>query len=181
MATRRVRPTVASKYVQPLKLRMHNKAVVTLGVDYNSILFTKNHQKGDWRKPDIVLFAKFNSTAFQGINFLASISAEDDFIFSLASCTFKIYSVKPETNWVPVLLHTVNGTQSQKRWTATLTQSDIGATEVDGDNVFLIEALLVKWNTTFKKRVYLNHLGIFDNLTRLKQTSDLLLVTKLDD
>jgi hypothetical protein len=181
MSARRIRFTLNNKYTQPLKIRMANKIVLTLGADYNSILFTKRHKGYDLQNPNIVLTAKFNSTAFEGVNILAFMENADGYIYSIGSCVFKIYSVNPQTNWVPILLYTATATQNQKRWLTTLTQANIGSTELNGDNSFLIEATLAKWGRTFKKRVYLNHLGIFDNLTRLKQQSDLLLISKLDD
>jgi hypothetical protein len=45
----------------------------------------------------------------------------------------------------------------------------------------MIEATIIRLGLTYRERVYLNHLGIFDSVTRLKRDVDFLSISKKDE
>jgi hypothetical protein len=45
----------------------------------------------------------------------------------------------------------------------------------------MIQATIVRLGITYRDRIYVNHLGIFDNVTRLRGDVEFLEVTKKDE
>jgi len=180
MATRRIRATVNNKYVQPLKMRMDRKLVVSANNDYTSILFTKKHKGFDLRSLVTKVWAKFNTDTFDGIQLVANLYKQNDVLTSSASCVFKIYNISTDQNWTQTLIYTTNGTYNGN-WIATVTQANLGSVDLDGEPTLKIEAVITSQGKEFKSSVYVNHLGIYDSLFRLKQEVEFLSITKKDE
>ncbi len=183
MATRRIRSTINNRYIQPLKLMVGRKIVLTMGADYNSVLFTKKHKAknaSDYYKTKV--WAKFNGVNFDGIHMVANLLAPNDKVANSASCVFKVYYVDPSDNWNQTLVYTTPGTLSNKKWIASATQANLGpSTELDGERSLMIEATIMRLGKEYKSSVYVNHLGIYDSLFRLKEEVEFLFITKKDE
>ena len=184
MSTRRIRATINSSYVQPLKLATGRKLVLTPSAHYNSVLFTKKHKSGTLTDSitKAKLWAKFDGTNFDGVHLVAYLSKDDVSPIASGSCTFRVYYVTDTSTWTDTLIHTVAGTLTSGKWTAAPTQVDLGVSnELDGERTLRIEAELTRLGKTYKTSVYVNHLGIFDSLFRLKQEVEFLDITKQDE
>lgn len=181
MASRRIKSTVNNNYTQPLKLRMGRKLVLTPNCSYNSVLYTVKHRGFQKSDEKINSWAKFNTNTFDGIQLIAWLENTESNITPSANCVFKIYYVDVNNNWSQSLIHTVNGTLNGNQWTAAPTQADLGlSNELDGERTLMIEVSLTKWNRVFNKRFYVNHLGVYDSIVRLRQEVDFLNITKKD-
>jgi hypothetical protein len=181
MATRRIRSTVNNSYVQPLKLRIGRKIVITPSASYNSILFTQKHRAHSSLLSNVRIWAKFNASAFDGIQMIAWLEDKDKEVTSTASCEFKVYYIDTN-NWNQTLIFTGSGTASGTRWVASPNQAALGLNnDLDGERTLMIEASLTRWGDTYKNTVYVNHLGIYDSFIRLKNDVEFLDITKLDE
>lgn len=184
MANRRIRSTLNNKYVQPLKLATDRKLVITPNCDYNSILFTVKHKSGSNKVINQLLWAKFNSNTFDGINLITGISKENSNRFlNSGSCNFNIYDISLDDNFTETFLYNTVGTAlPDGRFKATATQANLGIlTELDGERTLAIESIITRGTKTYKKKIYLNHLGVYESIFQLRQAVDFLDITKLDE
>jgi hypothetical protein len=182
MATRRIRATVNNKYTQPLKLKTGRKLVVTPAADYNSIVFTKKHKAFDAKTIKAKVWAKFNGINFDGIHMVAGLYAENERRLNSASCSFNVYYVDANQNWNQTLVYTGSASLVGSRWVLPATQANLGSlTELDGERTLMIEATITRLGKEYKSAVYVNHLGIFDSLFRLKEEVEFLSITKKDE
>jgi len=102
-------------------------------------------------------------------------------IASGATCTFKIFRVQPP-NWSEVLIATVNGSVLLNGYFyANPTLASLAPINFFGGDSIMIEATIIRLGVTYRDRVYINHLGIYDNVTRLRQDVEWLDISKLDE
>jgi hypothetical protein len=182
MATRRVRSTVNNSYVQPLKLRMGRKMVITPSASYNSILFTQKHRANNASLDEAKVWAKFNTGSFDGIQLIAWVENKDKNVIASASCEFKVYYIDTTNNWNQTLIFTGSGTASGNRWVASPNQVALGSGNVlDGERTLMIEANVTRWGDTYKNTVYVNHLGVYDSILRLRSDVEFLEISKKDE
>lgn len=98
-----------------------------------------------------------------------------------ASCTFSIYKVV-NPNWSDIYLTTVSGSQLPNQyWYYNLPLSSIPSVELDGSDSIMIEAVITRLSQTYRDRIYINHLGVYDSIVRLKQDIEYLDITKQDE
>lgn len=103
---------------------------------------------------------------------------------SAATCDFRIYRVRDINipQWDDLYLSTVSGTvQSNGYFFADVLLSTITGAQLDGDTTLMIECTLTRSGSTFRDRVYLNHLGVYDSVIRLQKAVDFLDITKQDE
>lgn len=182
MATRRIRATVNNKYVQSLKLKTERKLVLTPAADYNSIVFTKTHRAFDPRSVKLKMWAKFNTQDFDGIHLIAGIYRDSEKGLNSASCLFKVYYVDANQNWGRTLVFSGNAVFQNGQWILPVTQANLGSlTELDGERTFMIEAEITRQKKTYKNRIYVNHLGVYDSIVRLRSDVQFLDLNKLDE
>jgi hypothetical protein len=180
MSTRRIKSTINNKYVQPLKLCVGRKLIITPNVDYNSILFTKKHKaktKSDYNQ---MLWAKFETQNFDGIQLITYLEKDSE-ILAIGSCVFQVYSVSTDSNWSETLITTVNGTFNGNRLVASIPQSSLNPLELDGEITLAIKCTITRQDKTFTKKIYVNHLGVYDSIFRLRQDVEFLDITKVDE
>lgn len=180
MATRRVRSILNDEDVQVLKLGAPNNLVQNLGEEDHQILFSLA------RKPPIYsahAWAKFDSIDFNGLHLMGYIIKNDKDIIHAANCTFRIYEIATANTWAETLLYTAPGVQQvDGRFLLDVTQANLGITDwIDGERTFAVEIELSRFKKKFKKKVYVNHLGVYDSIIRLRQEVDYLFLTKLDE
>jgi len=181
MASRRVKGTNNNTYTQSLKIGICKPLILTSGVDYNSLLFTKKHKACPPNEVDITLWAKFASDTFDGIHLIAFLE-KDNFLLTPGSCTFNIYRVNTDSSWTETFLYSTTGSLSGKKMIASATQANLGATaDLDGELTLAVEALISRAGKSFKRKVYVNHLGVYDSIFRLRQDVEFLDITKVDE
>lgn len=166
---------------QALKLGAPNSLVANHALDEDQqIIFSLA------RKPPTYsaqVWAKFDSVDFDGIHLMGYIVKNDKDVIHAANCTFKVYNVDLSNTWAETLLYTTAGTQQANgSFIADITQANLGvATEIDGERTLAIEIELYRFRKRYKKKVYVNHLGVYDSIVRLRQDVEFLDITKLDE
>jgi hypothetical protein len=160
---------------------MGRKMIITPSASYNSILFTQKHRAYNASLDEVKVWAKFNTSSFDGIQLIAWMENKDKNVISSASCEFKVYYIDTTNNWNQTLIFTGSGTASGTRWVASPDQAALGPNNaLDGERTLMIEANLTRWGDTYKNTVYVNHLGIYDSFIRLKNDVEFLDITKKD-
>lgn len=100
-----------------------------------------------------------------------------------ASIVFKIYRVTDITTpkWEDDLLTTLNGDlQSNNYYFKDINVTALTGTNLDGDTTLMIEGTATRLGVTYRDRIYVNHLGIYENVFRLRQDVDFLDISKKD-
>jgi hypothetical protein len=105
-------------------------------------------------------------------------------IDNAASVLFKIYKVTDVTSpkWDDQYITSVSGAfQSNNYWFADILVSALTGTSLDGDTTLMIEGISVRSGVTFRDRVYVNHLGVYESIIRLRNDVVFLNLTKQDE
>ncbi len=125
--------------------------------------------------------AKFNEDTFDNIQIIAYLRNIQNFGISGASgCTFKIYRIGAP-NWTETLIATIPGVlQSNNYFYANPNLSSLSPIDFRGGESIMIEATVTRFTEGYTDRIYVNHLGIYDNVTRLRQEVEFLDITKKD-
>lgn len=177
MASRRIKATINNSYVQPLKVCTNNPLVISPSASYNSVLFTKRHKACSLSKnEEVLLWAKFNSNTFDGI-FLNCTLFKNNRTKPVSNVLFKVSSVDITGTWVESELLQTNSLTGK----LTVTSNDLLPTELDGDITLAIEASFSIRNKQYSKKIYVNHLGIYENVFKLRQDVEFLDITKEDE
>ncbi len=132
--------------------------------------------------PIIKIAARFDDDTFTKIKLVSYLyDSRATSIVNAASCTFKIFKVNLP-DWTETLVTTINGTQLTNNYfyinpdTSTLTPLDFF-----GGDTMMVESTIVRLGVTYRDRLYINHLGIYDNVDRLRKDVEFLDITKLDE
>lgn len=125
--------------------------------------------------------AQFNVDNFDGIKVIAYLFEDQTGnVASLATCSFSLYKVI-SPDWQEELINTFTASILPNSYMyKELTLGDLTGVELDGSTTLMIEAVGVRLGEVFRKRIYVNHLGIFDSFLRLKQEVDWLSISKAD-
>lgn len=102
---------------------------------------------------------------------------------SSSGVTFTVYRVSDITNpkWNDTLITTLNGTlQSNSYYFTDINVSALTGTSMDGDTTLMIEGVATRLGVTYRDRIYVNHLGVYESIIRLRQDVDFLNITKKD-
>lgn len=105
-------------------------------------------------------------------------------IDSAANIDFRVYRVRDATipKWDDLYLSTISGTlQSNGYYYADVLISSISGANLDGETTLMIEGVAVRSGTTYRDRIYVNHLGVYDSVVRLRQDVEFLDITKVDE
>lgn len=176
--TRRFVPTSTGQKQQWLKVDhktryasvLSDKWLTLLGPD--SSLSTSDQQ--------VKLAARFNDSTFSNIQISAYLYDKNNgATASASSCLLQVYKVDVP-NWTETFITDLTATvQPNSYFYANPTVTSLGLSFQGGDTL-MIEAVITRLGITYRDRVYVNHLGIYDNVTRLRQDVEFLEVTKKD-
>jgi hypothetical protein len=182
MATRRIKSTVNNKYVQPLKLKTGRKLVITPNSDYNSIVFTTKHRATTPRDYILNLWAKFAQVDFDGIHIKSYLDKDSD-IMQAANYTFSVYLISTTDNWAETFVITKPGSSiGDGSVKCHVTAADFPSTvDLDGELTLAIVANCTRQGRKYRKKIYVNHLGVYDSIVRLRNDVEYLDITKLDE
>lgn len=100
---------------------------------------------------------------------------------AIASGVFSVYLVSTDTTWTETLITDVVGTLDGTRLTAELPQSLLGVIELDGEFTLAVKCTITRQGTNYTKKIYLNHLGVYESIFRLRQKVAFLDITKKDE
>lgn len=125
--------------------------------------------------------AEFNKESFETIRFAAYLyNPVTGSVDNAGTMEFRVHLVTTP-NWTDNLIHTFNGTQiSNNYFYGDINLSTLSPIDFFGGDTIMIEAIATRLGRTYKDRIYVNHLGIFDNAFRLKQDIEFLDITKQD-
>lgn len=104
-------------------------------------------------------------------------------IDTAATVSFNIYRVVDATipKWDDQLITTLSGThQINNYFFQDISISALTGTNLDGETTLMIEAVATRLGSTYRDRLYVNHLGVYDSIVRLRQEVDFLSITKKD-
>jgi len=131
----------------------------------------------------IKISARFDDSTFNNIKIIAYLyDQQNASIGNANSCVLNIYkSTIP--NWTETLITTLTTTQlSNSYFYANPTLSSLlPDLSFEGGDSIMIEATITRLGVTYRDRVYINHLGIYDNVTRLRQDVEFLDIIKADE
>lgn len=101
-----------------------------------------------------------------------------------ASVQFTVYKVADITTpkWDDQPLTTVTGVvQSNNYHFVDILTSSLSGAVLDGDTTLMIEGVATRLGVTYRDRIYVNHLGVYDSIVRLRQDVEFLDITKQDE
>jgi hypothetical protein len=130
----------------------------------------------------VKIAAEFNKDDLNSVRFIGYLY--DPIMGSTAAasgCTFSVYRVV-NPNWSDNLVYTVSGTVlSNGYWYADVPVGSLSPADLEGGETLAIEATLTRLSDVMRDKVYINHLGIYDSIIRLRQDVDFLDITKADE
>lgn len=98
-----------------------------------------------------------------------------------ATCVFAVYLVT-SPGWYETLITSFSGSvQSNGYFYATQTVNSLTPASLDGETTLMIEADITRLAQTYKERVYVNHLGVYESVIRLRKDVQFLQLTKQDE
>jgi hypothetical protein len=98
-----------------------------------------------------------------------------------ASCTFRIYRVS-NPNWSDTLIYTGAGAiLPNQHFYLEIPLTSIPTADLDGGDTLMVEAVIVRAGSTYRDRRYVNHLGVWDSILRLRNDVEFLDITKVDE
>ena len=102
-------------------------------------------------------------------------------VSAAATCTFDVYVVT-QPNWDDAPIYTTSGSiLPNSYFFSTINLSSIPLANLNGDSTIMIEATAVRFGITYRDRIYVNHLGCYESISKLKQDVTFLDFTKLDE
>lgn len=158
----------------------HDSRYIVNDVDDWQFLFGPNSSLSTSTQA-IKIAAKFNEDTFNNIQMVAYLyDSKNMSVASSANCVFKIYKISGP-DWTETFLNSINGTLlSNNYFYANPLLSSLPAIDFVGGESIMVEVSVVRLGIVYRDRAYFNHLGIYDNVTRLRQDVEFLDVTKKD-
>lgn len=129
----------------------------------------------------IKIAAKFNENTFNDIQLIGYLYEPlNAAIANASSCQFKIHKITTP-NWTETLILTVSGTQLSNNYFYVNPSISAFGLDFQGGDSIMIEATMTRLGTIYRDRIYVNHLGIYDNVYRLRQEVEFISITKADE
>lgn len=164
---------------QPLRINSSKRFIVNDTNDWQ-FLFGPNSAFTTTGK-FMRIAAEFDKVDFSSIRFVGYLYDPDSgTISNMANCTFNVYLVTTPF-WTEQFVGAFPGTQLfNSYFFADVSSTSLAPIDFFGGDTIMIEAVGVRLGVAFRERVYVNHLGIYDNAFRLRQDVDFLDITKQD-
>lgn len=168
-----------------------NQTVQWLKVDHSSRYIVNASEEWQWlfgpnsslnnSEQIIKIAAKFDENTFTNLNIAAYLyDQQNDATSNAATCEFKIFSVT-SPDWTETLLSTISGTQlANQYFYANPSLNSLSPVDFTGGDSIMVQATIVRLGVTYRDRIYVNHLGIYDSVIRLRNDVDFLNITKKD-
>jgi len=130
----------------------------------------------------VKIAAEFDTSDFDSIRFVGylynPVTGSTD---NASSCEFKVYRVT-QPLWYDVPVATFMGTQIPNSYFfSDVALSLLPTIDFDGGDTIAIDAVITRLSETYRDRIYVNHLGIYDNVFRLRQDVEYIDLTKVDE
>lgn len=165
-----------SEEVIPVSQRQNQ--VMVLSNNYN-LLVERTFQGRMDRSFKPILHAKFNSGVMEGIEVSLTLDLNGRSVLSHVESA-KIYRVS-DSSWASTLIGNILFSETSPGvHTAALSQSFFALNELSGAETYLIETSCRRLRDVYNTKIYFNHLGCFDSINRLRQSYEMLSLTKAD-
>jgi hypothetical protein len=130
----------------------------------------------------VKIAARFDDDTFSNIKVVGylydSVTAS---VMNAATCSFTISKVNLPS-WSESVVTTLSGSQlPNSYYYINPTTASLTGVNLSGGDTLMIEATIVRLGNTYRDRIYVNHLGIYDSFIRLKHQVEFLDLTKLDE
>lgn len=132
--------------------------------------------------PIVKIWAKLNTGTLNNIQVIGYLyDSVNAGVFNAASCSFNFYKVSLP-DWTEEFITTLSGSQLANNYYYVNPDMQVTFPTVnfDGEDTIMIEATLVRLGTTYRERVYVNHLGVYSSILQLRNDVQFLSVTKED-
>ena len=161
-------------------------SVVVIGSRNGSLLALSNNcyldrtwDNGPSPQYELKTHAKFNSSAMNGLSVEVRLMSSYRQA-SVAVTAVTLYRVD-NANFSKTVIGTYTPTASGLSWVLNLTQSQLGVNELSGAETYHLEVAATRRRKAFRSSCYVNHLGCFDSINRLRQQVEYNTLTKLDE
>lgn len=163
--------------VQTLKTKFENTTLL-FNEDYIQTLIIPGGATVEY---EVKLGMEFDDEDFDGVRLVAYLMKNNTTVVVPTSCVFTLYEVS-QPNWVETSIFTGSGVlQGNNYFFLDVPSSSLTGSELDGGPTLLLEACIVRLGKTYKNRVYVNQLGIYDSFTRLRRRVRVVETEKKDD
>lgn len=183
MATKRLLAQFDIEDNQPLRVTARSRYIVNGANEWQMLFNIKSSITAPQK--ELKVAAQFDTNSFDKIRVIAYLySKETGNVSALSSADFSIYLVKDITNprWDEQLLTTSTSIlQSNSYFFQEYNLTSLTGAELDGDSTLMIECRGKRLDKNYYNRIYVNHLGVYDSILRLRQDVDFLDIIKLDE
>lgn len=133
----------------------------------------------------IKLAAQLDTTTLDKIRIMGYLyNPVNGTVDNAASIIFNVYRVEDITTpkWNDVFIVALTGDlQSNSYYFKDINMTSLTGTNLDGDTTLMIEGVATRLGVTYRDRIYVNHLGVYSSVVRLRQDVEFLDVTKQDE
>lgn len=178
MALRRVQSLVNLPYWQPIKLGFNLPLVVTPESQGNAIV---TRMPATVAPIQMQLAAQYSETG-NNINLIAYLERIPGRALVAGSCTFTLTELTGDGLFQPINTDTLPGTpNAANQWLGVIPAGDVITNVCMGKSTLKIQCVMTRANKTFKKEIYVNHLGIGEAAAWLRTRLNYVEATKKDE
>jgi hypothetical protein len=175
MAIRRVQMLTETTYWQALGFPYGQPLAVSAG---NAIVTRLSTEP---RPITVQLAAQYSQTGNQ-INLIAYLERIPGQVIPAGSVQFTVTEISGNGAWNPATTQTVAGTQDlTRRWIAQIPADDVIQNVCMGKSTLKVFAVIQRAGNTYKKEIYVNHLGIGEAAAWLRNRLNYVEATKRDE
>jgi hypothetical protein len=171
---RKVRHLNSSKYLN--RLGGFSNQIATISGQYNITLEKVVGKQAVEIEPFV--FAKFNSETMNGMQVICFLQRGRKRISSTVQ-SLKLYRIS-DGSWNESLVGEFVPVETSPNIFTLNIFAALGSNELSGAETYCTDVIFKRRETDYFKKVYFNHLGCFDSITRIRQNVDLLNVFKID-
>lgn len=183
MATRKLVAQTNPKNNQILKMDSIQRFIVNDAPKWQFLFNAGSDLTNSVQIPKIA--AEFDNSDRDSIRVIGYLyNTTSGTVDNASTCEFKIFRVATTLSpkWDDVPLYTVFGVQeSNSYFFSDIDLSDLPGADLDGDTTLMVEVLITRLGRTYRDRLYINHLGVYDSIIRLRQDVEWLDISKLDE
>lgn len=130
----------------------------------------------------VKIAAEFDVEDLESIRFVSYLyNSVTGAVDNASTCSFVVSKVI-QPGWEETILYSFPGTiQPNNYFFADIATSLLDEDILDGQGTLVIDTVITRLSSTYRERVYINHLGIYDSFLRLKNKVNFLEITKKDE
>jgi hypothetical protein len=175
MALRRVQTLTETTYWQSIQSGFTAPLAVSAG---NSIVTRLNTEI---TPVEMQLWAQYSESG-NNLNLIAYLQRIPGRPIQAGACTFTLTEISGDGVWASVNTDAVIATEDALgRWLAVIPAGDVITNICMGKSTLRIEAVMQRAAQTFKKEIYVNHLGIGEAAAWLRNRMNYVEATKKDE